>query len=472
MSSGNSINLAALGFGGIDTSTLVTSLVSIENQPVQTMQSKQAAMQSAVSTLSSFSQALGALSNAATTLSDPMTFSAMAATSSDSTIAASASGSPAAGQWDVSVSQIAQSQRTVSAGESSSSNALGLTGTLGISVANGTTATVNISATDSLSDIANSINASGLPLKAGVMYDGSQYHLLISGNNTGAANTISFDESKLTGTNPTTGAVSTAPLGLSAAGATIQAAQDAKLTVGGVAVTSPTNQVANAIPGVTLAVTQPTTTPATITVAGDATGLQGNVQTFVNAYNAIIGAGHADAGYGTTAASNSLLQGDQAIHSALDQVAQLVGSQGGGGAYTTMASVGITLNDDGTLSFDASKFASAVSADPTDVTKLFVTDTATGSTGLMGQFTNLVNTLTDPTNGAVKSEINGYNSRITNLGSQITNAQTRVAAYQTQLQTEFTKMNSLLQTYKQQSSTLNQSFNLNSNNSSNTSTVP
>jgi flagellar hook-associated protein 2 len=472
MSSSTSINLAALGFGGIDTSSLVTNLVAIENQPVQTMQTNQSNMQSAVSTLSSFSQALSALSNAATTLSDPTTFSAMAATSSDSSIAASASGSPAAGQWSVSVSQIAQAQRTMSTGQSSSSDALGMSGTLGITLANGTTASVNISATDSLSDIANAINSSGLALQAGVMYDGSQYHLLVSGNSTGASNAITFDESNITGTDPTTGAaVSISPLGLSASGANIQTAQDAKATVGGVAVTSPTNQIANAIPGVTLAVTQPTTSPATITVAGDSTGLQSQIQTFVSAYNAVISAGQTDAGYGTTAASNSLLQGDEAIHSAMDQLSQLIGEQvGSTGNYTTMASIGLTLNDDGSLSFDTSTFSAAVAADPTDVTNMFVSNSATGSTtGLMSQFNSVINTLTDPTTGAVQSEINGYQSRITNIGTQITNAQARVTAYQTQLQNEFTQMNTMLQTYKQQSSTLTQSFDPSSSSSSSSS---
>jgi flagellar hook-associated protein 2 len=468
MSSSTSINLAALGFGGIDTSSLVTSLVSIENQPVQTMQTNQSNMQSAVSTLSSFSQALSALSNAATTLSDPTTFSAMAATSTDSSIAASATGSPAAGQWSVSVQQIAQSQRTMSTGQSSSSDALGMSGTLGITLANGTTASVNISATDSLSDIANAINSSGLALKAGVMYDGSQYHLLVSGNSTGASNAITFDESNLTGSDPTTG--DPVSLGLSASGANIQTAQDAKLTVGGIAVTSPTNQVANAIPGVTLAVTQPTTTTATISVAGDSTGLQSQIQTFVSAYNAVISAGQTDAGYGTTAASNSLLQGDQAIHSSMDQLSQLIGEQvGSTGNYTTMASIGLTLNDDGSLSFNTSTFAAAVAADPTDVTNMFVSNSATGTTGLMGQFNNVINTLTDPTTGAVQSEINGYQSRITNIGTQITNAQARVTAYQTQLQNEFTQMNTMLQTYKQQSSTLTQSFDPSSSSSSSSS---
>jgi flagellar hook-associated protein 2 len=458
----NSINLASLGFGGIDTSTLVTSLVAIEQQPVTAMQTQAQKIQSASTTLSSFSTTLGALANAASTLSDPTTFAAMKATSSDSSVVATASGAPIAGQWSVSVSSIAQQQRTLSSGQASSTAALGLSGTLGISLGNGTTANVTVSATDTLSNIATAINSSGLRVQAGVSFDGSQYHLLVSGLDTGASNAITFDESALGG-GPA--------LGLSAASSTIQKAQDANLTVGGVSITSATNQITNAIPGVTLAVTQPTTAPATISIAGDSTGLQGEVQTFVDAYNAVVSAGHTDAGFGTTAAQNALLQGDQSIHAALDQMAQIVGGVGGSsGAYTTLASVGITLNDDGTLAFNTSTFATAVQADPTSVTKLFSSDATTGSKGLMGAINTAINALTDPTTGGVQAEIGGFSTRSTNLAKQITNAQARITAYQTQLQKQFTQMNTLLQQYKQTSSALNQDFNQSSSSTS-TSTV-
>ena len=152
--------------------------------------------------------------------------------------------------------------------------------------------------------------------------------------------------------------------------------QNANVTVGGIAVTSATNQISNAIPGVTLAVTQPTTSAATLTVSSDPSSLEQQVQAFVTAYNNVVTTGHTDAGYGTTTASNSLLQNDDAVQSTLDQLGQVVAEQvpGSTGAYTSLASVGITLNDDGTLSFDQGAFAAALQADPTSVQRLFVTD--------------------------------------------------------------------------------------------------
>ncbi len=275
-------------------------------------------------------------------LSDPAGFTSMSASSSDPSVVASVTGGAndvTPGQWSVSVSQIAQSQRTISNGAASSGSALGLSGTLRISLG-ASSASVDVSPTDSLSDVAGAIAASGLRAQASVVYDGSQYRLLVAGLDTGAANAVTFDESGLSGSGYS--------LGLSNAGSTLQQAQDAQLTVGGIAVTSPTNEITGAIPGVTLAVTQPTGSTATVSIASDASSVAQKIQAFVSAYNTVVQDGHTDSGFGTQAASNALLQGDQAIRGSLDELGSLMSETvpGASGQYSTLASVGVTLNDD------------------------------------------------------------------------------------------------------------------------------
>ena len=469
MTSSSSVNLAALGFGGIDTSSLVGSLVSLQQVPLNQASTKQQQIQSASSSISTFSKNLSALKTAAVALSDPLTFKAMKATSSDPSVVASASGTPVAGQWSVSVTQLAQQQRTLSSGTSSASTALGLTGSLGVSM-NGTSATISLTSTDSLSDVADKMNAAGLRASASTMFDGSNYHLLVSGLDTGATNKITFDESSLTGTGYS--------LGLSGASADIQPAQDATLNVGGVmtanglvggvTVSSASNQVTNAIPGVTLALTTKTTNPITVAIAGDTTSVQSQIQSFVTAYNTVVNSGHTTAGYGTTKASNTLLQGDSAVRSALDQLGQLTSSQVSGttGAYTTLGSVGISMNNDGTLTFNSGTFASAMQADPTSVQRLFVNDPKTGATGIMGSFGNTLDSLTSSSSSAIHAEISGFTQRASRLGTQIANGQQRITSYQTQLENEFAQMNQMLASYKQVAQSLNQQ-NGNSNNNSN-----
>jgi flagellar hook-associated protein 2 len=460
------VNLSSLGFGGMDTTTLVSNLVAIESEPLTQAQNTETQVQSAQSTISSFSSTLSALKSAADALSTSDAFGGMSATSSDNSIVATASTGASAGQWSVSVSAIAQEQRTLSAGVASSTTALGMSGSLAVTVGTGTTASIQVNATDTLSDIVGKLNSSNLGLHASIVSDGTQSHMLVTGLETGATNTITFDDSKLTGASA---------LGLSKPSSTLQAAQDAKVTIGGgngtsgFSVTSASNQISGAIPGVTIAVTKPTTTPATISITTNPSSVQTNVQAFVSAYNSVITDGHTIAGYGTQAASNPLLQNDQAVRSSLDQLGYLIGEAvpGTTGAYTTLASVGINLNQDGTLTLDSTKLSTALAADPASVERLFVTDSVSGATGVMSQFGSTIDAMTSTQQGgAIQADIDGFTQREQELNTQIASLQTQIAAYQTNLQNSFTQMNNTMVKYKQIQQTLNQVYNTNSSSSS------
>jgi flagellar hook-associated protein 2 len=454
----NAINLAALGAGGLDVSGLVNQLVAIQQQPLNQVAAHQQSLQSAQTTLSSFSSTLSALKSAAVGLSDPTGFSSMKATSSDPSIVTSVTGTPVAGQWSVSVSSIAQAQRTLSNGTASSTTALGVSGTLGIALGSGASQNISIASTDTMSDVAGKLATAGLRIQSSLVYDGSKYHLLVAGLDTGQANTITFDESGLTSSGFT--------LGLSNPGLAnqIQKAQNANLTVGGIAVTSATNQIANAIPGVTLAVTGPTTSPATLTIAGDPTAVQQKVQAFVTAYNAVVSAGHKAGGFGTQKASNTLLQGDQGIRMSLEQLGGLIGGNvaGTSGAYTNLGSVGVALNTDGTLSLDSTKLASALAADPTSVSRLFVTDAGTGATGVMATIGSTVDAMTTGAGAPIKAEQDSFGNRIHDLSTQMARMQQQSDAYAKQLQQTFAQMNTTLALYKQMAGSLG-----NNNNSGN-----
>jgi flagellar hook-associated protein 2 len=344
-----------------------------------------------------------------------------------------------------------------------------MSGPLKMSMGSGTSASIDIAATDTLSDIVGKLNGSGLNLRASIVNDGSQSHILVTGLQTGAANTITFDDSALTGGSA---------LGLSSPASVLQSAQDAAVTIGagagaaGFTVTSATNQITGAIPGVTIAVTKPTTTPATISIQADASTVQTSVQNFVSAYNAVISTGHNDAGYGTQAASNPLLQNDSAVRSSLDQLGYLMGESvpGTSGTYTTMASVGISLNKDGSLSLNTSTLTAALASDPSAVEKLFVTDSKTGATGIMNQFSSAVDSMTSSQNGGpIQADIDGFTQRNQELANQISSLQTQIATYQKQLQTSFTAMNETMAKYKQVQQTLNQVYNTSSSSSSSSS---
>jgi flagellar hook-associated protein 2 len=431
----STISLASLGLGsGLNDASIISQLVAIQQTPLTQMQSQVTNIQSASTTISSFSSDLSALQSAANALSDPAQYASYTGTSSSSAVVASASSTATPGTYSVSVRQLAQAQINYGTTEASSSAALGLSGTLGITMG-GQSYSVAVGAGDSLATIAANISSSGANLAASVVFDGTNYRLQVQALASGASNAVTFDENGFT-------------LGLS--GTPYQAAQDAAATVNGISVTSASNQITGAIPGVTLAVTGQTTSPATVTVASNPSAIVQSVASFVSAYNAVVSAGHAAVGYGATAASNTLLTGDQAIGGALDQLSGLIAGNvpGSDSTYQNLASVGVTLNNDGSLSLSQSQLTSAIEADPTGVEKLFVTSTAMGATGIMGTMSSAIDAIANNTGSPLKAEIQADANQVTSLQSQETALQARLTQYQTQLESEFTAMEQTVETEK------------------------
>ncbi len=422
----SSINLSSLGLGsGLDDSSIISQLVAIDSAPLTNLQSEASNVSSASSTLGTFTSDLNALQTAANTLSDPSQFNVYSATSSAPQVVATTAPGAASGTHTISVTQVAQAQTTYSDPQASSSGALGMSGTLGLTVG-GTTYNVSVGSSDSLTSIAAAISSSGAPVSASVVYDGSQYRLDVQGTQTGAANAISFDESGFS-------------LGLSSSANTYQAAQDTEATIDGISVSSGTAQITGAIPGVTLAVTGPTSGTSTLTVAASAASLTTQLQSFVSAYNAVVTTGHSDIGYGSTPASNALLAGDPGIRSSLDQLSGLVAGtvSGSDSTLTTLGAIGLNLNSDGTLSLDSTTLSQAVQTDATGVEKLLVTSTSEGMSGIMGTISSTIGSLANNSGTVLYSEAQYYSSRTTEITADETAMQARITAYQTQLQTEF-----------------------------------
>jgi len=443
----SSISLASLGVGsGLNDASLISTLVGIRQAPLTAMQTQQTNIQNASKTISSFASNLSALQTAANALSDPTQYSSYTASSSSSAIVASASSGAAGGTYNLQVTKLATAQLTYGNPMTSSTGALGMSGSLGIT---GATSPVTVNATDSLATIATKINTSGAAVSASVFYDGTSYRLQVQGTATGLANAVTFDESGLT---PAAGSPA---LGLSVSANTYQSAGDATAYVNGFKITSPSNQVTGAIPGVTLALTAVTATavtdpPVVVTIASNPAATTQKVSAFVTAYNAMVTAGHAAAGYGAAAASNTLLAGDRAVAGSLSRLSSLITADvpGADSTFQNLGSIGLAFNKDGTLSLDSTKLGAALASDPSGVQKLFVTDKSSGTTGVMGTISSAIKTLTTGSGSLIQAEVTSFTNRVTNLTKQQANLQAQVATYQKTLQAQFSAMESTVQSKK------------------------
>jgi flagellar hook-associated protein 2 len=115
----------------------------------------------------------------------------------------------------------------------------------------------------------------------------------------------------------------------------------------------------------------------------------------------------------------------------------------GNSGYTGLSSVGVSTNEDGTLTFDSSSFTTALQADPTAVRNLFQQFSPTY--GVAQNFANDLTNITDPTNGPLAIDQNSIAQNQTDLTQQISDFQANLATQKQQLIMQYSQVNATLQ---------------------------
>jgi flagellar hook-associated protein 2 len=275
-------------------------------------------------------------------------------------------------------------------------------------------------------------------------------------------------------TSNTTGLTFNAPVG----------GTNASLTIDGVPLSSATNTVTNAIPGVTLNLAS--AAPATqvqLTVGPDATAATTAINNFVSAYNAVIGALNTQFTVDPTTNTEGPLGGDSTLRSLQSSLLNdATYSITGNGGLVNLASLGIDFNNDGTLTVNQvatdthPSLAGVLAKNPAAVQSFF--QNVSGS-GFATNFNNDLFNLTDVTNGIVNVDIAGNKTQQTALATQITNLQDRLTAEQAALTLQYAQVNATLEAYPSllltvtaEIGALNGNFSTASNTSNNTTPNP
>jgi flagellar hook-associated protein 2 len=285
-------------------------------------------------------------------------------------------------------------------------------------------------ATDSLQDIADKINAAGVTgVTASVVSTTSNgtttYRLQMT--NVAAGNLQ--DSNQILDT-----------LGVLGGKAknTLQAGQDAHLTVDGYSVTSATNTVTGVIAGVSLNLTG--TNPDTainLNVYQDNSDVESQVSTLVDNMNKAFEFINSQNTYDSESTTANILMGNGNLYSIKrTMVNTVLENISGNTKYTTAASIGLEFQDDGTLSIDADKFAAALSDNPSEV----LNAVKTLSTDL---YKNL-NVYVDPYVGTIKSIEDTINEQIDNLNDQLDQVDANCAKQAEVLEAQYTALQTLL----------------------------
>lgn len=177
---------------GIDTAGIISQLQTVAQRPIANLQNTQSGYNDGLTAWQDFNSRLSSLQSATTALTQGGTFKTVSGTSTN-TLAASFTASAGAtlGDHSLTINQLAQAQKVVSASQNSSSIALGLAGTFNL---NGKSVTAKSS--DTLADIAVKINAAGAGVSANVVAVGTNdFRLTLTGSATGASNAFSAADS-------------------------------------------------------------------------------------------------------------------------------------------------------------------------------------------------------------------------------------------------------------------------------------
>lgn len=438
--------LPALGLGsGLDTASIVKALADAEKTPKQNQIDRQTKANTAsISAVGSLKSALTTFTAALDKLKSTTTpqFIGYAATSADEkSVKATATSTAVGGSYTLNVERLATASKVASQRFDNSSSAISK-GTLEISQ-NGNVYNVEIGDGATLQSVRDSINASlsSKGISANIINDGQGSRLVLTSTTTGAESDISvagIPELEIDGTTQMNG---------TGAGFISGLAQDAKFTVDGMSLTSKSNKVDSAVSGLSLELVSATKTDTVITVATNSDGLKKSVQSFVDAYNALVTTinnltqtpKNADGTLGTAPA----LAGDSMARGMLTAIRNelVTPGTGGNGQLSVLSQLGVnTVQSTGLLELDATKFTAALDTQKLggEIQNLF-----SGDNGIASRMSKALEPYTQ-SDGLLSDRSKTLETAKKNLATQQSNLDSRIASLTASLTKKYNTMDTLV----------------------------
>jgi len=414
-------NVTSAGVGsGLDINGIITKLMAAERGPLTKLEGKESLARTRLSELGTLKSLLSTLETSVEAFdlsSEAYSYTAtvaQATVGSTATTVATASGASTAsvGSYSLEVEQLAVAHKLKSAAGADPSSGGTLTIDVG-SVSGGvftqksgtSSVAVTIAAGSTLAQMRDAINSSTALVNATIVTGAGGSELVITSDNTGTSDKIKIVSTVTSGTfgyDPVTG------IGLTQQ----TAALDAIVKVDGTTLANTTsNTITNAVTGVTLTLLATNDNAATtLTVANDPAGLTTKLNTFVSAYNALASKVKTLTAYNSTTGISGYFNGDTGITRVMTQIRDAIFSTPAGvsSSYTSMSSLGIRFQANGTLALDSSVLTTAASSDFAAVAQTIgaygaamdtVADNMLSTTGIMAtkntSLTSLIDALED-----------------------------------------------------------------------------
>ena len=272
--------------------------------------------------------------------------------------------------------------------------------------------TIAVDATDTLDDLIDKIADANIPVGASILNTGgtaNPFRLVLSSKITGAQGELIID----------TGGVD---IGL----ATMSEGKDAKVFFGSsdpataVLISSGSNTITDAVPGLTVDLKSVSSTPVNVTVSRDTEAILEKVTEFVTSFNDVIGRLKQYDSYNTEQETRGILLGNPTVSRLRTALYATVQGEAEGVSteYTRLSQVGIRIGSGGTLEFDEEKFSEALANDPDAVENLFAA--FEGSSGATTE--EIAPGITIPTDSAGEFTALGFGDLFDQLMDDFTNS--------------------------------------------------
>ena len=406
---------------------------------------------------------VSSLQDSAKALIDPDSFNQTSTSSTDSSSAsATTSNGAVPGVYSVSVSSLSAGQSIVSPiGQYTDGTSVVGTGSLTVQLGTwsadkstftpGTASAVTIpigASADTLAGIATTINAANAGVSATVVTDASGARLALQSSASGAANGFRVTVADDDGNNSDAAGLSRLaydPQNGAGQMTLAQSAANAQATINGISVNSATNSLSGVIGGITFNLGKTTTQPVTINVTANTAAIQSNVTSFVSAFNALNTFLVTETKYDATTNTAATLQGDSTAVSIQNQMHSLISTvTGASSTYSTLSSLGIQLQTDGSLQLDSATFNGALANLPQLTKALSNVDATNASNNGFGEvFSNWGDSLLQ-TGGTLTGKEASIQSNITANQKDQDAMNTTLAATQARLQAQYTALDSTM----------------------------
>jgi flagellar hook-associated protein 2 len=434
---------------GIDVTSAVNAAVTAAQAPETAWENQQSTLQSQTTALTQLQTDATNLDNdmqSLNSLTGPL--SARTVTSSDSSlVTASAASGSSVGNHTVVVNSLAGTASWASSTVASATTALAA-GSFTITDGGNTTTISTGTGTSTLSDVASTINGDDLGVTASVITDANGARLAIVSNTSGSAANFTVSNGSLTFTQAETGT-------------------NASLTVDGISLSSASNTVTGALPGVTLSLLNASPgTNVSLAIAPDTTQASTAINQFVTDYNTAVTALNtqytdAGSGEGVLASFSDVRSLQTTLKQAMDYTYT---PASGTTTVSNLSSLGISVNNNGTLTVDSGTLSSKLQNNFSDVQNFFQGAALNGFANTLDQ---QLTSFISPADGAFTVDLSSISTEYSGLQTDISNFETNyITPLRTQLQSEYSQAEILLQQLPTEMQQINTELGLNNNNSS------